>query len=38
MSLNYTLILLSLPHRLSLGIMKTIGLSTKFTDHQCVIT
>ena len=37
-SLNYIIILLSLLHRLSLVIMKTIGLSTKFTDHQCVIT
>ena len=36
--LNYIIILLSLLHRLSLAIMKTIGLSTKFTDHQCVIT
>ena len=37
-SLNYIIILLSFLHRLSLVIMKTIGLSTKFTDHQCVIT
>ena len=37
-SLNYIIILFSLLHRLSLAITKTIVLSTKFTDHQCVIT